>query len=187
MKLQNLITVQPPPYTDHTGKIITPNVINTDTLNVTYSDNPTYSRYYVSIEKIPGNIDLFVGEDYIANSPIDISKAEPKLLSLLGDNPSGFLRSLFPKTLEEHPDGPGSILTSMISTLGIKSTSNCACRRHAIEMNEKGNEWCEQNMDTILSWLKEESKKRNLPYVDTVARMMVNKAISKSKKLLSKK
>ena len=74
----------------------------------------------------------------------------------------------------------------MISTMGIKSTSNCSCRRHALEMNEKGPEWCEANMDTILGWLREESAKRKLPYVDTVARMIVNRAIKTSRRLKNK-
>ena len=71
----------------------------------------------------------------------------------------------------------------MISALGIKSSSTCSCRRHALEMNEKGPDWCEQNMDQIVGWLKEESSKRGLPFVETVGKMMVQRAIAKSRKL----
>jgi hypothetical protein len=53
-------------------------------------------------------------------------------------------------------------------------------------MNEKGPDWCDQNMDTILSWLKEESGKRGLPYVEMVAKAMVQRAINKSRRLLQK-
>ena len=72
----------------------------------------------------------------------------------------------------------------MISSMGIKSTPNCACRRHAIEMNEKGPDWCEANIDTILSWLKIESENRKLPFIEGIARMIINRAISKSRRLL---
>jgi hypothetical protein len=72
----------------------------------------------------------------------------------------------------------------MISTMGIKSTPNCSCRRHAIEMNEKGNDWCEQNLPTILGWLKEESAKRSLPYIESVASMIVKRAIKTSRRLI---
>jgi hypothetical protein len=96
------------------------------------------------------------------------------------------LQANYPRTLEQDPNGPGSILTGMISALGIKSTSTCSCRRHALQMNEEGPDWCEQNIDTILNWLKDESQKRSLPYVETVARVMVNRAINKSRKLKAK-
>lgn len=187
MKLSKQITVQPPKYTDNsTNKVITPQPIVTDTLNLVYSDNPAGKTYYVHIEKFPNSVILWKGPDYDNAGLINRSDAEKKLREIMGDDEEKYLQSLFPMTLEENPDGPGSILTGMISTLGIKSTSNCSCRRHALEMNEKGPDWCEQNLDTILGWLKEESKKRNLPYVETVAKMMVNKAISKSRKLLAK-
>ena len=54
-------------------------------------------------------------------------------------------------------------------------------------MNTEGPDWCENNMDTILAWLEEESSKRKLPFVRTVAKMMVNRSISKSRRMLAKK
>jgi hypothetical protein len=49
-------------------------------------------------------------------------------------------------------------------------------------MNEKGVEWCEQNIDMIVGWLKEEANKRKLPFINTVAKYFVKKAINLSKK-----
>ena len=54
-------------------------------------------------------------------------------------------------------------------------------------MNTEGPDWCEENMGTILSWLEEEAGKRNLPFVRTVAKMMVQRAVSKSRRLKAKK
>lgn len=184
MKLEKPITLRPRKYTDSSSnKLVSPSPITLDVLNVAYTDNPTSNSYYAYIEKVPSTIILWKNSDYTNAGPINRVMAEAKLREVLGPDPEQYLQNLFPMTLEEDPDGPGSILTGMISTLGIKSTSNCSCRRHALEMNEKGPQWCEENIDTILGWLKDESKKRGLPYVETVARMMVNKAISKSVKL----
>ena len=186
MKLDQQITVNPPPVTDNqTNKIVHPPAIVLDELNVTYHDNPTNKTITASIHQIPGVFTLAAGNHYDAVGDYTHAELEELLKASLGNDIALRLRAQFPKTLEENPNGPGTILTGMISTLGIKSTSTCSCRRHALEMNDKGPEWCEKNMDVILSWLREESNKRSLPYVETVARMMVNRAIAKSKILLS--
>ena len=54
-------------------------------------------------------------------------------------------------------------------------------------MNTNGPDWCEENLGTILDWLNEESKKRNLPFVRTVAKLMVQRAINKSRRIKKKK
>jgi hypothetical protein len=50
-------------------------------------------------------------------------------------------------------------------------------------MNDKGPDWCEENMETILSWLRDEAKKRGLPFIDMVGKAMVQRAINRSRKL----
>ena len=187
MRLNNPITLQPPPYTDQsTNKVVTPDPVVLQALDVTYSDNPMSKTLTVSIKGVPSNIILLRGSEYDAAGDYTQAHIEDILSAYLGPDPQNALQQLFPKTLEQDPDGPGTILTGMISALGIKSSSTCSCRRHALEMNEKGPDWCEQNMDTIVSWLRDESSKRGLPFVDTVGRMMVQRAISKSRKLLAK-
>ena len=49
-------------------------------------------------------------------------------------------------------------------------------------MDNNGIEWCENNIDTIIGWLKEEATKRKLPFIDMAGRMLVKKAISNAKK-----
>lgn len=187
MILNSPITINPPPQTDNTGKIINPPPLEFSILDVTYHDNPLNKVVSATIRNIPGSIVLLQGDTYILAGDYTQSFIENKLRQELGDDPAKKLRSMFPKTLEEHPDGPGTILTGMISSIGIKSTANCSCRRHAIEMNTNGNDWCEANIDTILGWLKEESAKRNLPFVEMVAKLMVQRAIKTSRRLLKKK
>lgn len=88
------------------------------------------------------------------------------------------------QTLEDFPNGPGTILSKMLSKIGINSTPNCSCRRRAMEMNNRGPEWCAENIDTIVGWLREESEKRKLPFVDFAGKLLIQRAIKVSKKNL---
>ncbi len=186
MKLAQKINVVPPPFSDNAGKVTTPEAIVTDTLDLTFSIEPEAQRITVNIQHFPLPITLYGGPSYEElNGLWNQSTLENRLLQILGDNPSLVLRSLFPRTMEEDPHGPGTVLAGMIKTLGIHMSDSCSCRRHALAMNEKGNEWCSQNLDTVVGWLREEASRRGLPFVDMVGKVMVNRAIKKSKKLLA--
>ncbi len=187
MILNETITINPPPYTNQTNnQIVNPPPLTFSVLDVTYNINPINKSASAHIRNVPNSIQLLFGENFASSGDITLSFLEQKLREKLGDNPAKVIRGLFPRTMEEDPNGPGTILSNMISTMGIKSTPNCSCRRHAIEMNIKGPDWCEANMDTILGWLKEESTKRNLPFVEMVARMIVQRSIKTSRRLLKK-
>lgn len=87
-----------------------------------------------------------------------------------------------PQVLEDFPNGPGTILSKMLSKIGINSTPNCSCRRRAMEMNNRGPDWCAENIDTIVGWLREESEKRKLPFVDFAGKLLIQRAIKVSRK-----
>lgn len=181
MKLEKPITLIPSKTTNQqTNEVVSPPPITLEELLITYINYPPEKQYYIGIQQIPMPIMLFQGEEY--REDIQTSEAREKLIALAEGDLEAFLQKTFPRTLEDDPYGPGSILASMFSAIGIKSTPTCSCRRHALEMNNRGIEWCENNMDTILGWLKEECEKRSIPWVETVARMVVNRAITKSKK-----
>jgi len=186
MKLNSIIIINPPPVLDHNNRLLNPPPLVMSELNVVYHDNPTTKTVTATIQNIPGQIVLLKDKEYEEAGDYTQSFIEDKLREQLGTDPANKLRNMFPKTLEEHPNGPGTILSGMISSLGIKSTPNCSCRQHAIEMNEKGPDWCEQNLGQILGWLKEESTKRGMPFIETIAKIMVMKAIKKSRRLLEK-
>jgi hypothetical protein len=186
MILNNPIILTQPPYADQTGKTITPGPIVLNELDVTYHINPKAKNIYATILRVPSPISLATPADFHEVTDLSIAALEGSLREKIGENVQAYLQSLFPRTLESDPNGPGTILSGMISALGIHSTPNCSCRRHALQMNASGPDWCEQNMDTILGWLKEESSKRKLPFVETVARLMVQRAINKSRRLLAK-
>lgn len=183
MKLDHPIIINPPPYTDHENKLVNPPALFIDFLDITYHDNPTSKSVSATIKNIPGSFLLAYGIDYEKLGDAKRSTLEKLLYDQIKDDMAFKLRKKFPRTLEEDPSGPGTILTNMISSLGIKSTANCSCRQHAIEMNERGVDWCEENLPVILSWLKEESEKRHLPFIESIASMIVKRAIKTSRRL----
>lgn len=185
MKLPFPVTITPPPYSDGTGKVTQPEPIVLDTLNITYMDTPSSKSLSARIDRFPTNLILYTGEEYTSAGDWTQQQVELRVLEVLGSDPAAKLRSLFPKTMEEDPNGPGTVLSKMIKSLGIVMSDSCSCRRHAIEMNTKGSDWCEQNIDTVVGWLREEANRRGLPFVDMVGKLMVNRAIKKSRKLLA--
>lgn len=182
MNLDHEIVIQPPPYTDHNNKLINPKPLTFTFLNVSYVDNPLSKTVFAQIQHIPSRLLLLNPNEYDTIGDYTQNQIENILKEKLGNDIAGKLRSLFPKTLEENPNGPGTILAGMFSSLGIKSSPTCSCKRHALEMNEKGSEWCEKNLDVILSWLKDESIKRKIPFIESLAALVVKRAIRQSKK-----
>ena len=162
-----------------------------DYIDVVYHDYPTNRQYSCHIQNIPGIVILFEAEEYDKHNEITHSIGRQKLLQLMGDDQGSWLKSRIhkfkPNKLEDDPYGPGTMLHNMLKKIGIKATPNCSCLQRAIEMNKKGSEWCEQNMGIILDWLKEESQKRNIPFIRTAAKLLVQRAIKQSKKYNEKR
>jgi len=93
----------------------------------------------------------------------------------------------YPKAQKvEIESGVGTELKKLLKTIGITSSPTCACNARAKTMNENGIQWCEDNKNTILVWLKEEANKRNLPFSSYLATGLVNLAIKKAKKSQNK-
>ena len=83
-------------------------------------------------------------------------------------------------------EGPGTELKKLLGKIGITAKPNCSCNARANTMNQKGIEWCEQNIDEIVGWLKEEATKRKLPFIDYAGKLLVKRAISNARKNASK-
>jgi len=181
MNLDHEIIIQPPPYTDHNNVLINPKPLTFTSLNISYIDNPSSKTVFAQIQHIPSRILLIGSDEYDSIGDYTQVQIENILRSKLGTDIGSKLRSLFPKTLEENPNGPGTILASMFSSLGIKSSPTCSCKKHALEMNDKGVDWCENNIEIILGWLSEESKKRRIPFIESLAKLVVKRAIRQAK------
>lgn len=78
--------------------------------------------------------------------------------------------------------GPGAELKKLLSRVGITASPDCSCNARARLMDERGIEWCEQNIDEIVGWLREEAAKRGLPFIDMAGRMLVKRAIKNARK-----
>tara|TARA_B000000557_G_C20799245_1_gene454738 strand:+ start:1288 stop:1905 length:618 start_codon:yes stop_codon:yes gene_type:complete len=159
-----------------------------DRLDITYQTFDGSKLAMATLEDIPNPIILFqeqTYEDWVQSGKKPEALHE-RFQEVLGDYPQQFLQAHLPRTLDSDPNGPGTILSGMLEAIGIKSAPNCSCKKRAVIMNAEGNDWCEKNMDTILDWLKEEADKRSLPFVRMGAKLIVQRAISKSRRLLKK-
>lgn len=67
----------------------------------------------------------------------------------------------------------------MFSDLGLGEVAGCGCKVHAAEMDEKGCDWCEANIETIVEWLRAEADRQGLGgvFVAWTARKVIRKAI----------
>jgi hypothetical protein len=171
-----------------TGEVHPAEDITLDPIEVTFQVLDQAKAVFAVFKGVPRPLPLLNGPAFEQfqkdGSPED--KLEEMVTKFLGDDPQAVLQRLMPRTLDSDPDGPGTILSGMLSAMGINSTPNCSCRARAIRMNTEGPDWCENNLQTILDWLREEAKKRKLPFVESGAKLMVQKAISKSRRLLAK-
>ena len=79
-------------------------------------------------------------------------------------------------------EGAGTELKKLLKLIGITSTPSCGCNAKAKAMNENGIEWCKNNTETIVSWLKEEADKRNLPFFAYGAKKLIKFAINRAEK-----
>lgn len=106
-----------------------------------------------------------------------------------GESDGSYLRieraryeSLVAKYRSVAESGPGTELKRMLKLVGIAASPNCSCNARAREMDAKGCDWCEKNIDTIVGWLRQEAAKRRLPFLDLPARMLVKRAIRAARK-----
>lgn len=79
-------------------------------------------------------------------------------------------------------EGSGTELKKLLKMIGITSSPTCGCNAKAKTMNEKGVEWCKNNIDIIVSWLKEEADKRGLPFYTFIAKKLVKIAIGRAER-----
>jgi hypothetical protein len=80
--------------------------------------------------------------------------------------------------------GVGTELKRLLRKFRIAEKTGCKCSKHSKEMNQKGPDWCEQNIETIVDWMQEEANRRHLPFVRTGAKILIRKAIKNTRKKL---
>jgi hypothetical protein len=81
--------------------------------------------------------------------------------------------------------GPGTELKALLKTVGIVASPTCSCNKRARVMDEKGCDWCDEHIDEIVGWLREEATKRGLPFLDAAGRLLLKRAIRNARKAAS--
>jgi hypothetical protein len=112
---------------------------------------------------------------------------QPEVAAPQQPQPVAAVQNPSPAQNEWDPAGPGTQLKKLLGKIGIKSTEGCSCNRRAKLMNERGIEWCEQNVGEIVGWLREEASRRGLPFLDMPAKIIINKSIKMAKKIRDSK
>lgn len=82
-----------------------------------------------------------------------------------------------------NPTGVGTLLKSTLAKFFIESGPGCQCNARAAQMDHRGPEWCESNLELIVGWLKEEAIRRRLPFFPPAARLLIRRCIAKARAL----
>lgn len=101
---------------------------------------------------------------------------------LFEDDDYYMLRDKYSGDVDSMVRGPGTELHKLLGRFGMHMKKGCACKARMVQMNKWGCNGCEENIETIVEWLKEEAANRKLPYLSTVGRMLVRRAISNARK-----
>lgn len=79
--------------------------------------------------------------------------------------------------------GAGTELAKILSSFGIDAKEKgCSCKSRARKMDRLGLEWCEKNIETIVTWLQEEAAKRRLPFLRAAGKILVKRAIGNARR-----
>ena len=78
--------------------------------------------------------------------------------------------------------GTGTNLRKLLHRFFLTARASCKCGKRANEMDQKGPDWCEKNIELIVDWLQEEAEKRKLPFMRLAGKALVKLAIRKARK-----
>lgn len=121
----------------------------------------TIDENHPSYPKTKENTTLSPFGGFVANNPTNVDKKNPTL---------------------DIGEGVGTELKKLLKFIGITASPTCGCNAKAKAMNENGIDWCKDNIDTIVGWLKEEADRRGLPFFTFGAKKLVKFAISRAEK-----
>ena len=79
--------------------------------------------------------------------------------------------------------GPGTELKKLLKKIGITTSPTCSCNARARTMDERGCDWCAENLSTIVGWLKEEHARQKImiPFSETAVSLLVRYAIRRAR------
>ena len=155
----------------------------------------TYETTSESLKKIAKKVTKYIIiHDTEMNYRPDITKAMKDLVATGEWHVRSHINKLWGLTIlsREIPDhfslawlpdpGVGAEVKKLLAKMGIEAQPNCSCNRHAYEMDHRGPDWCEENIETIVDWLKEQAHLRKMPFVRIAGRLLVKRAIRNTRK-----
>lgn len=74
----------------------------------------------------------------------------------------------------------GAVAPSLRESLDLRSTVGCGCKTRLQKMDEWGVQGCQENIATIVAWLKESAESKGLPVADYPIRLLVDRAIARA-------
>ena len=77
--------------------------------------------------------------------------------------------------------GPGTALKKTLRWFGIVETASCNCTSKVGLLNKWGPDESESHLETIVGWLRDAAEQREMPFWPWAARMLVRRAIRKSR------
>lgn len=80
------------------------------------------------------------------------------------------------------PSGPGSMLKSMLATMGITADKSCPCNKMARKMDEWGPDESLQHIDEVVDVMEKTAKKRKMMFSRLAAKALVRLAIWRSRR-----
>ena len=84
------------------------------------------------------------------------------------------------------PSGAGTELHKLLGRIGLKLAAGCKCSQHIRTMDAKGPQWCRDNIDTIVGWLREEAERRKLPFTAFGSKKIIQLAIRRAERQSAK-
>lgn len=86
------------------------------------------------------------------------------------------------QTTELVEGGPGTFMYGSLKLLKLVFRKECKCKDRAKIMNDRGVDWCEQNQETILEWLRKEANNQGIFFIESIAQMLIRHSIKKARK-----
>lgn len=116
-------------------------------------------------------------DDVLANATVDGDQVS------LTQEAYDRLREKYKNT---QPAGPGTELKALLAKFGIHASPTCGCNAMARKMDAWGPDESLKHLEEIVDVMEETAKKRNLPFIRSAGRLLVRRAISKSRAMISK-
>lgn len=82
--------------------------------------------------------------------------------------------------------GPGTELKALLAKFGIHASPTCGCNAMAKKMDAWGPDESLNHLEEIVDVMEETATKRGLPFLRTAARLLVRRAISKSRAMINR-